>query len=706
MKTLHVVEGEKCADCLAELGLVVTTSQGGCVRAKETDWTPAARFERVLIWKDVDADAPGGGNPGEKFASTVCELIAAAAGENEIPCPVIVVVDLRGVGLADGDDVFDYVEQLRTDGKDNAEICSGLDAVAVAYGQRWAQRVDISYPGQPAPLVQKAERPTLANFKWIEKAVISDGAEEKTRRVPVAEDIHSIRASVVGGTGGWPCRVKSPGARLPLLFVDEGGADPRWLAGTEPFTAWLHENVEMKFLPKLDANNSNFVKVGDVYNSFGGHGSVNEFLTVESRPHEPLMKEHYYMFRPPAGYQADGKRLIGMLRHFDNAKGPEARALIAAAFLSPGWGGPYGQRPAIVITAPDRGCGKTTLAKAIGRVWSGWVSVDLGQRAEEVLKERLLSPDALMKRVVLIDNVKGVLSNPMIEAMITEEWINGKRLYTGDARRPNTLLWIVTANGVRLSRDMAQRSFFIELTKPAYRADWERSINEYLTLYQEEIVCDCIAVLRSIQGQSDMDLGGRQSLWAENVLAPVCRFPALAEWINEGNATPAAAVTLARSVMADTQRMRDDADEDRQEAEMLLRGLCEHIVIDATLEGGPFVYEQDSEPITYPGARTPKGKWKVFKEPKADVFIPSDSMLTYWTEIFGKKLNAKSLKQILREHRESGRLVGVDEGRTRAANGYSVHAKVLCAYMKELRETMQAKSAELVTAGEIVEVQS
>lgn len=56
---LHVVEGEKCADALARFGFLATTSQGGCGRWAETDWSPLKRWVgaggRVLCWPDQDA---------------------------------------------------------------------------------------------------------------------------------------------------------------------------------------------------------------------------------------------------------------------------------------------------------------------------------------------------------------------------------------------------------------------------------------------------------------------------------------------------------------------------------------------------------------------------------------------------------------------------------------------------------------------------
>ena len=101
--------------------------------------------------------------------------------------------------------------------------------------------------------------------------------------------------------------------------------------------------------------------MSNCFHSLGASQDVREFVAVELRPHEPLMLrsagfggDHYYNWRPPANYAPQGKCLAELLSYFDNAKDQISRALIAAAFLTPFWGGPYGKRPAFVCTAPDK----------------------------------------------------------------------------------------------------------------------------------------------------------------------------------------------------------------------------------------------------------------------------------------------------------------------------------------------------------------
>lgn len=57
------VEGEKCADALASLGFLTTTSFGGCKALAKTDLSPL-KGRKVLIWPDYD-------EPGQKYAENL-----------------------------------------------------------------------------------------------------------------------------------------------------------------------------------------------------------------------------------------------------------------------------------------------------------------------------------------------------------------------------------------------------------------------------------------------------------------------------------------------------------------------------------------------------------------------------------------------------------------------------------------------------------
>ncbi len=63
---VYIVEGEACADRLAELGMTVTTS-GGATGYSKTDWKPLAG-RQVVIWPDND-------EAGLKYAEAVTKIL-------------------------------------------------------------------------------------------------------------------------------------------------------------------------------------------------------------------------------------------------------------------------------------------------------------------------------------------------------------------------------------------------------------------------------------------------------------------------------------------------------------------------------------------------------------------------------------------------------------------------------------------------------
>ena len=91
---VFVVEGEKVAEALGNLGLIATTSQGGSNAATKTDWTPLAGKEVVIL--------PDNDEAGQRYASDVLDKL----GQVE-PLPRVKVVQLEG--LPDKGDAFDYI---------------------------------------------------------------------------------------------------------------------------------------------------------------------------------------------------------------------------------------------------------------------------------------------------------------------------------------------------------------------------------------------------------------------------------------------------------------------------------------------------------------------------------------------------------------------------------------------------------------------
>jgi 5S rRNA maturation endonuclease (ribonuclease M5) len=94
--TVYVVEGEKCAQAMINLGFPAVTSLDGSNGAEHADWTPLKACEHVVILPDND-------EPGERYAEAVARLLRA---QN----PAVRVEVARLKGLLDKGDVVDWIK--------------------------------------------------------------------------------------------------------------------------------------------------------------------------------------------------------------------------------------------------------------------------------------------------------------------------------------------------------------------------------------------------------------------------------------------------------------------------------------------------------------------------------------------------------------------------------------------------------------------
>lgn len=107
-----VVEGEKCVDYAESIGFMATTHAGGSHAVGQTDYRPLAG-KRIVLMRDND-------RAGEKWEQDTLAQLAKLD-----PKPTVRVVRLPGLG--DGEDIVDFVEKRRVDGKADAEIKTEIE---------------------------------------------------------------------------------------------------------------------------------------------------------------------------------------------------------------------------------------------------------------------------------------------------------------------------------------------------------------------------------------------------------------------------------------------------------------------------------------------------------------------------------------------------------------------------------------------------
>jgi hypothetical protein len=384
---------------------------------------------------------------------------------------------------------------------------------------------DVRSATAPPPPPHEADRAItrFSNF-YEEEQVYEKGS---TQVVKVGYPMQIVRRELLRLTKGWPRRVGS------LLFAEAPGPVPLYLQSPTAMFAWVSS-----FLPPTKMNNLQWIagydKVSEAQLYENLRQTAEDYAAVEGYPHWPPLPKHYYMHPPLEG--GDGRAFAGLLSRFCPATDLDAD-LIRAFFLTSIWGGLPGKRPAWLITGEDddeqkgRGCGKTKLANTVAETVGGAISLSANEDISK-LKTRLLSPDALGFRVALLDNIKSLhFSWADLESLVTCDVVSGHRMYSGEGRRPNTLMYVLTLNGANLSKDMAQRVVTIKLRRPPEDALWEEQTLAYIRERRWQIVGDILAELK--KPAAKLATHSRWGSWEDAIVARLPRPAAVQRLIRE-----------------------------------------------------------------------------------------------------------------------------------------------------------------------------
>ncbi|HYG76509.1 MAG TPA: hypothetical protein VEK08_16000 [Planctomycetota bacterium] len=532
----------------------------------------------------------------------------------------------------------------------NAWVKSGAKALSpnpspkMGEGNRNGDGGDVAVMGEQPR--EGAERPEICNYGWVKRKVketivnADTGDEEEQtveKNVLRALTVDEVQRCVHEKLNGEICALDMPGAKTPVLFSPTA-TGLKWIPTPGILKNFCGMRAILKFKTRADSTGQNYATWEDVHNAYALNDYVRRYRIVTMFPHEPPMKDTCYVWRPPADYpNPDGRYLAEVVKLFDNIVEPHFKALFAAAIVSPYWGGPCGERAAFAFIGDEPGVGKGKAAEAVGKPAGGLIETQMDEHAEKRLLEFLLHEKGLVKRVVRLDNMKDVIDSPLLESLITLPEITGHRLHSGLADRPNNLVVLITANGIRLSSDMARRIFFIKLQKPeSYPIAWNDRYRQLIDENGPKIVADALAILKTPRPNVSFD-GGQESFgkWVADVLARVVCYPAL-QAVLQG-------VTL-QEVLRANDALRVDVDEAREQAAKFALGLFEQLVKENVVvygNGGEFM-------------QTPYETATTVTQP---VFRSSEQMAKYWCEIFVKdKINPAWAGRKINEHIQARRI--------------------------------------------------
>lgn len=473
INTIFKVEG--VSDCLALMGAipeserdstaVITTANGS--KEKPEAWmldafaaTAAGQSGRVIVIHDCD-------QPGEDGAARwVSQLAMGCHDVRHVRLPY-------EIQATHGKDLRDWLNEGHT----FAELVAMADAV------------------EPAERNQTAVEEALQGVTNFER-----GAKEKDG-APLS--MERILAKCFERTDGWPRRV----GKMLFTFEDKSIHE---ISNQQAFFGYVGEKTG---LPAEFWRGPSYHTKGEVFECVRKKAPAYE--SIEYYPHEPLMPNRFYACESEID-PGDGTTLDGLIKLMCPA-GDLDRDLLKLMFVTPFWGGLGGTRPVFVLTSDaGRGVGKSSTARMVGRLYGGHLDLTSNETFERI-KERLLTPEALRYRVVLLDNVKShKFSWADFEGLVTSPVVSGRALYVGESQRPNTITYLITMNGPSFSKDLAQRSVIIKLDRPDYAGDWIQRVESYIDDNRQKLFADCIEFLRrerrEIRGHS------RWGAWEKDVL--------------------------------------------------------------------------------------------------------------------------------------------------------------------------------------------
>lgn len=422
------------------------------------------------------------------------------------------------------------------------------------------------------------------------------------------------------------------------LFWHSPGHDVRWIDSTSSLFALLHSRCGgVRWHRGIG-----FVTKDEAFSEL--QAQVRQHDAIENVPRWPPIESHYYTCPiPPPG---DGQALDELIEMHCWETDLD-RELAKAMYASAVWGGPPGRRPAWLLTSKGgRGKGKTTGIQNHARVFGGHFDFSLNETIE-VIKQRLLTPNARQTWLAHFDNVKKTrFSSAELENLITASEISGKQMYEGNASRPNFLLWLITLNGASLSTDMAQRVVEIRLGEPNYDAGWEERVHEFIDANRERIIADCIGFLQ--RPAKPMKRNGRWAAWESGVLSKVDH--------------PDECFSLILDRRGD---------------------------IDVEQEEGEIIEDHFSEKLA----------WLEYAPDREDVFIPGEIAARWYNAATGEQKKTTGVTRTLKQLHDEGRIHHLfpcrsSDRTTRGCRWIGENADATAATHYDIRERLASKARE------------
>lgn len=499
-----IVEGEKSANRLQAAGIPATTCCGGSKAWHDGLNAPLAG-KSVAIFPDND-------EPGRTHA----EQVAAALYQ--------VAQSVRIVPPAPGLEAKQGIDDWLDAGHTAAEI-EDLITAAPEYMPS-AEIIELSMDAGPTPSMldsaKEANTVPFRNFIPSEKEVEGRGGRKRNEIVNEPRTHQALLDDLSKRFLGFP---RKQGDEF-LFDHDRDTGEIISIRDSDRLLAWMGRRSKKTV---AWGRGDSMVTQRQFYASI--LATAHRYESISLIPSWPRRPDVYYAHGDLPDPCPDRSRLNKFIDFFCPSSEFD-KFLLKAFVVMPLWYIPGIPRPAWVIdSAEGQGCGKTTLVEIVAQLY-GHAPIctskqELSINLQQIVK-RCVSYSGRQARVLLVDNVTGILKSEELSYLITAKDITGMAPYGhGEETRPNDLTYVITSNTANVDADLAHRFMYVMVSRPEatpQRKSWKTNVLAYIQKYRLEIVSDIIAML-SEHKPFDLIPGTRFPEFEECILQPCCETP-------------------------------------------------------------------------------------------------------------------------------------------------------------------------------------
>ena len=494
-----IVEGEKDVDRLASLGIPATTCAQG---AKKWHRGYAKHFEGKCV-----AILPDNDEPGREHAQMIAASLADTAAE----------IRIVQTSTAEKGDVSDYLDE----GKNHQDLMR-LISDAMPIDPEALDEIEV--PEKDDAAVRDAKQANSISFRnyvpvKTEKPPRHPGAQPATETTKHPRTMNEMVDDIHRRFLGFPRKVGEQ-----LFDHDRDSMEIYYMNRAADLFAWIGRKSKK---PVEWGRGDALADKADFFSAVTAEALRYE--SISSVPDWPKRSDVYYVHPKIPAASTDREYLWRLVEFFKPATSYDQR-LLMAMLIAPLWYVPRTPRPSWIIDSEDgQGTGKSTAVEAAAFLYGTdavrTCPAELQYGTQEIAK-RLLSSTGRNARILLIDNVQGTFTSPVLADLITSWTISGKRPYgIGEETRPNNLTYVITANNATVDTDIASRSYYIFVKKPTFSPMWKEQVTSYIEKNRYRIIADIIGMLESHKPFPGIMPRTRFPEFEQLILQAVCDTP-------------------------------------------------------------------------------------------------------------------------------------------------------------------------------------